>query len=75
MTMQRYVADRLPLTLSPTVQGPAGAQKHLEGLEILEHLENLELLELLGPPKKPEYPEYPEMQKSLPHGVCGRDFR
>ena len=75
MTMQRYVAARLPLTLSPTVQEPAGAQEHLEaleGLDILEHLEILENLEHLGPPEKPEYPE---MQKSLPHGVCGRDFR
>ena len=72
MTMQRYVAARLPLTLSPTVQGPAGALEHLEGLEGLEILEHLEHLEHLGPPEKPEYPE---MQKSLPHGVCGRDFR
>ena len=75
MTMQRYVAARPPLTLSPTVQEPAGAQEHLEGLEILELLEHLEILEHLGPPEKPEYPEYPEMQKSLPHSVCGRDFR
>ena len=75
MTMQRYVAARLPLTLSPTVQGPAGAQEHLEGLEILESLENLENLENLEHIGPPEKPEYPEMQKSLPHSVCGRDFR
>ena len=39
-------------------------------LEILEHLENLELLEIL------EHLEIlGKKAKSLPHGVCGRDFR
>ena len=40
---------------------------HLENLELLDNLEHLEILEHLE--------NLGKKTKSLPHSVCGRDFR